>query len=325
MSLLPSTSNFSDDSEEYIFSSKIQLIEIITGKISYGIYAFAVIFSLIQTFWKNRTIDRLLSTITEAYSDRKLESHQVYLSQQIITCYRYDQRFSYIPHPNRAMVFIFAVHVQILMMIAIRTLFSRQTILVKDCTSLKFPLEMLQCENDQLPCPSNATENVVKCVYYSFQMTNLITMSTSVITWHNALRYSVIKLIRFIRWILFHGNDQPRNLCSCFFPATSRRLRCIMYVNYIILWIYLLATAILGLGWNKTLYRITVDEFGSIWTPFVLAADRIYTLNMALIPELLQNSLDTIKHGDELLLVDVETLIHLTSKKTKRLLTTPDN
>jgi hypothetical protein len=323
MSIFESTSNSSGDQEIYIFYSTLQIIESVSDKINYGVYSIVLIFSLIQTFWKNKRFDHLLSYINDAYSDGKFKSHQVSFHQQILTCYRYDQHFSHIPHPNRLMLFTIAIHIQILMNIAARTLFIRQTTLVNDCKSLQIPFEVLQCENNQDPCSSNGTETIIKCTYYSFQTNNLITMVTSVITWHYALRYFIIKFIRFVRWILFNNNDQPRKLCCC--QATACRLRCIMYVNYIILWLYLLITVILGFVSNKSIYHIPVNTSVPAWTSTMLAVDRISTLSIALIPELLQNWLDTTVNGEVLqelkskglLLTNVEPLIYLISKKNQ--------
>ncbi|CAF1392612.1 unnamed protein product [Adineta ricciae] len=318
-----SVSNSSFDQEKYFLPSTIQLIVSVTDRISYSVYAIALIFSVVQTFRRNQTLDRFLSYVVHEYSDGKFDSNQVYIRKQVITCYRYDQHFSYIPHPNRLMLFTVAVHVQVLMLIAIRTLFLRQSIAISDCVSFDFPLDVLQCDNNQSPCSSNGTESVVKCTYYSFQTTNIITAVTSVSTWHYALRYCVVKLIRFARWSTFRNDDQPRNFCC--WRTTPCRLRCIMYVDYTMLWIYLLVTCILGLGWNKSLYQLPVDTFGSVWTPIIIAADRIYTLSMALIPELLQNWLDVTRNGEvlqvlksnDLLLTNLEPLIQLTRKEKR--------
>ncbi|CAF0840679.1 unnamed protein product [Adineta steineri] len=325
MSIFESTSNSSLDRAIYISRSTTQIIESVYDKITYGVYSIVLILSVIQTFWKNKRINHVLCSIIEAYSDGKFESHQVCLRQQIVTCYRYDKRFSHIPHPNRIMLFITAIHIQLLMYIAVTTLLIRTTILVSDCKSLQLPLEFLQCQNNQDPCPSNGTETPIQCTYYSFEMTNIITMVTSVISWHYGLRYFAVKLIRFIRWTLFHNNDRPRKLFCCRCRATIRRLRCIMYVDYTILWVYLLTTAVLGFAYNINIYQIPVASFGAAWTPILMTVDRLFTLNTALVPELLQNWLDITANGEVLpileskglLLTDVEPLIYLTAKKNE--------
>lgn len=66
-----------------------------------------------------------------------------------------------------------------------------------------------------------------------------------------------------------------------------------------------------------------MNMFGTTWTPFLMAAERLCTLSFALIPELIQNWLDITSNGiilhdlelKILLLSNVEPLIHLINKK----------
>lgn len=83
----------------YIFQSTIKTINKVSDKIALAVYAIVLVISIIQTFWKNKRIDRLLAYVNEAYSDGKFESSRVCFRRQIITCYRFDQHFSYVPHP----------------------------------------------------------------------------------------------------------------------------------------------------------------------------------------------------------------------------------
>jgi hypothetical protein len=321
---LVSSSNSTVDIELFIFHSTIEQINTVSEKIVFVIYAIVLILSILQTFWKNKRMDRVLAYMNEAYSDGKFESSQVCFRQQIITCYRFDKRFSYIPHPNRAILFVISTHIQVLMLVAIRTLFTRRNELVNDCFSFHYPDKVLQCEDKRDPCRLNDTETDPKCTYYHFEQTNIITMVTSVITWHYALRYLIVKLIRFVQWILFRDDDRPRKwFCCC--RITPCMLRGLMYLQYFSLWVYLFLTILLAFLWNRSLYRISIDLFGSVWAPIVIAGDRLFSLNMALVPEMLQNWLDATSNGKvlevfeskELLLANTEPLVYLTNKKTK--------
>jgi hypothetical protein len=74
-----------------------------------------------------------------------------------------------------------------------------------------------------------------------------------------------------------------------------------------------------------TTFRISTDILGPVWTPIFITTDRLFTLGMALVPELLENWLDATANGKilqgfeskELLLVNIEPLICLTTKKTE--------
>ncbi|CAF4263133.1 unnamed protein product, partial [Rotaria sordida] len=188
-----SSPNSGVDLESYIFHSTIKTIESINDKIVLVTYSIVLILSITQTFWKNKRIDRILTYMNEAYSNRKFESNQVCFHAQIITCYKFDQRFSHIPNPSRSILLIIATHIQVLMLIVIKTLFIRRTEPVNDCFSFHYPYKVLECENNRDPCRLNETESIPKCTYYYFEMTHLITMVTSIITWHYALRYFVAK------------------------------------------------------------------------------------------------------------------------------------
>ncbi|CAF3759888.1 unnamed protein product [Rotaria sp. Silwood1] len=320
-----STQNSGVDLESYIFHSTIKTIESVNDKIILVICAIVLILSITQTFLKNKRIDRVLAYLNEAYSDGKFESNQVYFREQIITCYRFDQRFSHIPNPNRSILLIIATHIQVLMLIVIRTLFIRRSEPVHDCFSFHYPYKVLECENSRDPCRLNETESSPKCTYYYFQMTHLIPMVTSIITWHYALRYFVVKLICFVRWALFRDNDQPRMLCWCCGPARPRIIRCSMYLNYIILWCYLFVLILFGFMQNRSPFGIPINMLGSVWAPMLTTIDRFCSLYLGLISELMQNWLDALENGavlqvfesKGLFLDNVEPLIHLISKETK--------
>jgi hypothetical protein len=322
---VPVSGNYSVDLELYIFHSTIKTVNATSEKVVLAVYLIVLVLSLIQTFWKNKYIDRLLARMNEAYSDGKFESSQVCFRQQIMTCYRFDQRFSYIPHPNRSILFIISTHIQVLTLVAIRTLATRQSELINDCFSFHSPYQVLQCEGARDPCQLNDTETAPKCSYYLFEQTNFITMVTSVITWHYALRYLVVKLVRFVRWILFRDNDQPRMLYWCCCRATPCALRWLMRFQYIALWIYLFFIIFCGFMWNISLFNMSIDYLGPVWTPIFVAADRLFTLSLALAPEFIQNWLDATSNGEvladfeskELLLANVEPLVYLIDRKTK--------
>ncbi|CAF4263018.1 unnamed protein product [Rotaria sp. Silwood2] len=227
-----STRNSGVDLESYIFHSTIKTIESVNNKIVLVIYSIVLILSIIQTFLKNKRIDRILAYMNEIYSDRKLESNQVCFHEQIITCYKFDQRFSHISNPNRSILLIIATHVQVLMLIIIRTLFIRRSESVHDCFSFHYPYKVLECENNRDPCRVNETES--------------------------------------------H-------------------------------------------------FGIPVNMLGSVWAPILTTIDRLCSVYLAMIPELVQNWLDTSANGTalqvveskELPLANFEPLIYLISKKTK--------
>ncbi len=320
MGVLVSQNNSSFEPEFYIFHSTIEMLELISRKITLVAYSIVLTVSIIQTFWKNKRIDQLFSYMIESYSDRKFESNQVCFDQQRMRCYRSDQRFSFIRNPNRIILLIIAIHIQVLMLIMIKTLFIRRSELVNDCFSFHFPSKVLLCEDNRNPCQSNHTESLPKCFYYYFEMSNIITMVTSLITWHYALRYLVVKLVRFIRWVMFRDDDQPRMLCSCCCRPTRRRIRCIMCFQYIILWLYFFSIILLGFIWNLDVTRISDDILGSGWEPIIIATDRLCSLTTAVAPELLQNWLDVSGKREDpngFDLANVEPLIHLTNKKIK--------
>ncbi|CAF4688525.1 unnamed protein product, partial [Rotaria sp. Silwood1] len=127
LGVLVSKDNSSIEFNAYIFHSTVLMLESVSQKIVLGVYSIVLIVSIIQTFWKNKRIDRLLAYMTEAYSDGKFGSNKVCFHQQTITCYRFDQRLSHIPNPNRSILPIIATHVQILMLITIKTLFVRRS------------------------------------------------------------------------------------------------------------------------------------------------------------------------------------------------------
>lgn len=188
-----------------------------------------------------------------------------------------------------------------------------------------YPYQILECENKRDPCQFNYTEIAPKCTYYHFELINVITMVTSIITWHYALRYLIVKLIRLVRWALFRDNDQPRRLCCCcrVSPCT---LRCLMYLQYIYLWLYYSIIILCGFLWNLSVFCLSINLLGSTWTPFLMAGDRLCTLILALAPELIQNWLDATSNGKilhdfeskGLLLTKAEPLIYLTNKKTNK-------
>ncbi len=319
-----SRSNFSTDSELYIFHSMMKKITVISDKVILGIYGVVLLLSIMQTFWKNKWIDHVLSYVYKVYSDGKFELNQVYFRQQTISCYRYDRRFSHIPHPSRSILFIASTHLQVLLLISIRTLFVRQSEFVNDCESFHYPYLVLECEDRRDPCEYNSTQIAPKCIYYHFQTTNFITMVTSIITWHYALRYFIIKLIRLVRWFLFRDNDQPRKCCFCC-RMTPRMLRFLMCLQYLVLWIYLFFFVFTGFMWNLSMFRASLELSGSAWMPLLTATDRLCTLGMAFGPELIENWLNATGNGATLLdweskgllLVNVEPLVHLTNKKTE--------
>ncbi|UJR17002.1 hypothetical protein I4U23_003900 [Adineta vaga] len=318
-----STSNFSVDGELYIFHSSIQMFESISDKLVLIAYSVAFLISFIQTFWKNKHIDHLLTNMMEAYSDGKFVSNQIRYHEQIITCYRYDQRYSYIPNPKRVVLLIAVTHIQVILIIMIRTLFVRQNELINDCSSFREPYQILQCDDRRDPCRFNETETIPKCTYFYFEISHIITMVTSIITWHYALRYFIVKLIRIVRWLLFCDNDRPRKICWCCCRATPSCLRFIMRLQYIVLWIYLLSIILSGFILNVMIFRLSMDTLGSIWAPIMIAADRICSLTLAVAPELLQNWLNETYDGSvlqvleqqNLLLNKVESLTNLIDKK----------
>ncbi|CAF3872461.1 unnamed protein product [Adineta steineri] len=321
--------------ELYIYYSTIQMIQLVYEKIILITYSIILLISIIQTFWKNKYIDNFFAYINDAYSDGKFVSNQVSVDQQIITCYRFDQRFSLIPNPKRLVLPIITTHIQILLIIAIQTIFIRKTELIEDCLSFYSPYEILQCDDNNDPCQLNNTGYVPKCTYYYFEMSHVITMITSLITWHYGLRYLVIKLVRFIRWIMFRNDDQPRMLCCfcCCFRSKQRIIKCIMYFQYLGLWIYYFLIVFLGFMFNLSITRTTVLTLGSVWMPIILAVDRLLGLIAAIIPELLENWLNIsakleylqILNSNHLHLENFEPLIHLINKKTKNSKLTADN
>ncbi|CAF1399207.1 unnamed protein product [Rotaria sordida] len=320
-----STSNYSVNLESYIFNSTIETIESVKDRIVLIIYAIVLLLSVIQTFWNIKYIDRALTFITKAYSDGKLESNQVCFHHQLITCYRYDQRFSHIPNPNRIILLIIAIHIHVLMMIVTRTLFIRRTDSVNDCMLFRQPYRVLECENNRDPCALNDTsESFPKCSYYYFEMNNIITMVTSVVTWHYALCYFVVKIVCFIRWRLFRGDDQPRMLC-CYFRGKRYILSGWIYLHYVILWAYLFSMVLLGFVWNINISRLPTNILGSIGIPIIITIDRLCSLILAIVPETLQNWLDATNNDEVLedlqtkglLLANTNSLIHLINKKTK--------
>lgn len=317
-------SNFSAGMGVYIPQLTVIMIQMIIDKIILVIYAIVLISSVIQTFWKNKYIDRLFASMNEGYSDGKFRLNQVYFRKQIFKCYRFDERFSYIPNPNRSILFIIVTHIQILILIAMRTSIDKRSELVNDCSTFYDPYQILQCENNRDPCRFNDTETAPKCSYYYFEVNNVILTITSIITWHYSLRYLIVKLVRFIRWILFCDNDQPRRLCFCC-QATPCILRCLMYLQYIMFWLYLFFVILCGFAWNISWFHMPMDLLGSAWMAILMTIDRLCALSLAFSPELIQNWLDATANGDVLrdleskglLLTNIEPLIHLTDKKTK--------
>jgi hypothetical protein len=77
--------------------------------------------------------------------------------------------------------------------------------------------------------------------------------------------------------------------------------------------------------WNISLFNMSIDYLGPVWTPIFVAADRLFTLSLALAPEFIQNWLDATSNGEvladfeskELLLANVEPLVYLIDRKTK--------
>jgi hypothetical protein len=57
-----------------------------------------------------------------------------------------DQRYSHLPHRNRSTLFICAIDTQVLLIIVIRTLSVRQSVLVNDL------YQILQCQHKRDPC-----------------------------------------------------------------------------------------------------------------------------------------------------------------------------
>ncbi|CAF0798481.1 unnamed protein product [Adineta ricciae] len=310
----------------YVFQSTLELFQGISDKIILSIYSIVLLVSVIQTFWKNKHIDRFLAFMMEAYSDGKFGSSQIYYRQRIITCYRYDQRYSYIPNPNRSILLIFAIHIQTFLMIGIQTVFDRRKESINDCWSFHMPYEVLQCEDQRDPCGYNDTTGTSpKCTFYHFEMAHLITVVTSIVTWHYALRYFVVKLIRFARWAMFRDNDQPRKVCWCCCLATPRYLRFIMYFQYGFFWINILAVVLCGFILNVMIFRLSMNTFGSVWAPIIIAADGICSLFLTVGPELLQNWLNATMNGKVLLIIEqqelylnkVEPLVSLIDEKVE--------
>ena len=128
----------------------------------------------------------------------------------------------------RLILSIIAIHTHILTIIAQRTLLTRRTEPINDCFLFHYPYKVLHCQNNTDPCQLNNTYDVPQCTYYYFEMTHLITMVTSVITWHYALRYFVVRLVGIVRWMMFRANDQPRKFCCCclVFRTSFRILIC---------------------------------------------------------------------------------------------------
>ena len=316
--------NSSTDREFYVFHSTVKRTNAFSEKVILSVAAIILVLSIVQTFWKNKRLDRLLASMNEAYSDGQFQSSQVCFRQETMTSYRFDQHFSHIPHPNRSILFIIATHIQVLILVAIGTVYIRRSELVKDCYSFHYPYEILECENQRDPCQFNDTETAPKCTYYHFELTNFITMVTTVVTWHYALRYFIVKLVRLLRWMLFRNDDQPRRMCCCCCRASPRCLRCLMYFQYIALWLCLSVTIICGFARNLSLYRASIDAFGYIWAPIVLTGERLSILSLAFIPEMIQNWLDTTSNGEvlrdleskRLLLDNVEPLVYLINKKS---------
>jgi hypothetical protein len=81
------------------------------------------------------------------------------------------------------------------------------------------------------------------------------------------------------------------------------------YIGYDVLCIFItfvyrsisFFTILFGFMWNKSVFRIPIDILRFVWTSIIIAEDRLYTLSMALVPELLQNWLDTTLNGEVLL------------------------
>lgn len=319
-----STGNVTPDTEYYVYYSAVERITVGSERIVLVFYGIAVILSIIQTFWKNKRFDRLLSSINETYSDGKFQSVQICINQKTVKCYKYADRFSYIPNPKRSILFIICTHIQILMLVALRTLITRRSETITDCTTFHYPYEILICENNRDPCEFNKTNiDPPKCIYYHCEMANLITTVTTIITWYYALRYFIIKLVRLVRWINFRDNDHPKKSFCCCRP-TVRTLKIVMYIQYCYVWIYLSALIITGFVFKKSLFRSTADTLGYTWSPIVLAIDRISSLGIAFAPELTQNWLQATSDGTllnlidspELSLVNVEHLLHVTNKKS---------
>ena len=319
-----SASNFSTDLEFYVFHWTVNRVMAFSEKFVVAVYLIILLLSIIQTFWKNKRVDHLLTSMNEAYSHGQFQSNQVSLREVTMTCYQCDQRFSHIPHPNRSILFIIGTHIHVLIVVAIRMLYTRRREFIKDCYSFHSPYEILQCEDQQDPCQFNITGTAPRCTYYYFEASNFITMVTTVVTWHHALRYFIVKLVRLLRWMLFRNDDQPRRVCCCC-RASPRCLRRLMYFQYIALWLYLCLTSLAVFLWNKNPFISSLDLLGYIWSPIFLTAERLYTLTLAIVPELIQNWLDKTSNGEilrdleskGLLLVDVEPLVYLTNKKSE--------
>jgi hypothetical protein len=98
-----------------------------------------------------------------------------------------------------------------------------------------------------------------------------------------------------------------------------------MCLDYTILWLYLFAMVLIGFVWDIKISRLPVNMLGSVWTPILIAGDRLCSLILALHPELLQNWLNMTSNSEGLqdfekkglLLAKVEPLIYLTNKKTE--------
>ena len=269
--------NSSTELQVYIFHSTIQMLQLLIQKIVLVVYSIVLLVSIMQTFWKNKHIDQLLARMNKAYSDGKFESIQVCFHQQIITCYRFDQRFSHIRNPNRPILSIIAIHSHVLMVVAIRSLFVRKTELVNDCLFVHHPQKVFQCEYNRDSYRSNNDENVSKCKYYYFETNHLITMVASLVTWHYALRHFVVKLVRFSRWILFRSDNRLRTFCSCYLVKTWI-LRCIMYFIYAILWLYLFFIVFTGFMWDVAFFSTSAHMTGTNWELMIVARDRLCSL-----------------------------------------------
>ena len=312
-------SNASNDLGFYILYSTVKSVNTIIDKLVLVLFAIALLLNFIQTFWKNKFINRFLFYLMEVYSDGRLKSTIVSYRQQIFTCYQFDQRFSHIPCPKRLILFIICIHIQILLLITTRTLFIRKSELVNDCYTFPRPYEILQCEQNKDPCRLNGTESIPKCTFYHFELSNFITMVTSVVTWHYALRYFIVKLMRFIQWALFSDDDQLRK-CCCYFQMKTMFLRCLMYFHYVLLWLYLLTTIVVGFRWDIS---AVYDVIPSDWRPVSVTVERLCLIVLATIPELLQNWLEATLDGKALevfhfqgrLLNNAEPLTYLINNK----------
>lgn len=302
--------------EMFIFQRTLQTLDMITLKIVLVLYSITLVISVIQTFWNNSRLDRIFASMSKTYSDNRFEEVRIALNGRMIDCYRYDQRFSFIRNPNRLILPIICIHVQVLLLIASRTVFIRRTETINDCWEYHFPSEILQCDSLDDPCHVNATEGGKgpKCAFYYFETNHLISMVTSMVTWHYALRYFIVKIVRFIRWIIFTDEDQPRRFCCCCRP-TRRVMQCLMYAFYLILWIYFLCIVLVGFIWNFDTTRFPVETLGIYWKPVLLVVDRLCSLTLAVIPELCQNWLKSMGTLTDVRLADHEPMVPLVEKK----------